>query len=140
MITIALQPIPLPPVGFPVTRQQNTQFVNDYMTLAVPNLSARDRKTIRILGLIYELNNVKSVDYRTNIKQLASDAAAYTNGISNFDLDVAEAAIQWSNGYNKDTSLTTDVNAILAKNPDLQARPEQELDRMIALLEVRLGQ
>ena len=140
MITIALQPIPLPPSGFPVTRQQNTQFVNDYMTLAVPNLSARDRKTIRILGLIYELNNVKSVDYRTNIKQLASDAAAYTNGISNFDLDVAEAAIQWSNGYNKDTTLTTDVNAMLAKNPDLQARPEQELDRMIALLEIRLGQ
>lgn len=140
MITIALTPIPLPPVGFPVTRQQNTEFADDYAKLHVPNLSTRDRKAIRILGLIYELNNVRGVDYRTNIKQLASDAAAYTNGISNFDLDVAETAIAWSNGYAKDTSLTTDVTAILAKNPDLQARPEQELDRMIAMLEVRLGQ
>lgn len=139
MITISLQPIPLPPSGFPVTRQQNLQFANDYAILSAPNLSSKDRKTIRILGLMFSLNNVRSIDYRNNTKQLAADAAAYTNGISNFDLDTALAASEWSNGFNADATLTTDVNAMLSRNPDLQARPEQELDRMIALLELRLA-
>lgn len=139
MITIALTPVPIPPNGVPVTRQQNTQFANDYAILAAPNLSSVQRKTIRILGLIYSLNNVRGADYRNNIPQLAADAAAYTNGISNFDLDTALAVSEWSNGYNADATLTTDVNAILKLQPSLQARPEQELDRMIALLELRLA-
>lgn len=139
MITIALTPIPLPPNGFPVTRQQQTAFTNDYAILGAPNLTRIQRKTIRILGLIYSLNNVRSVDYRNNIAQLASDAAAYTNGISNFDLDTALAASEWSNGFNADAALGTDVNAMMKLQPSLEVRPEQELDRMIALLEIRLA-
>lgn len=139
MITIALTPIPIPPSGFPVTRQQQTAFTNDYAILSAPNLSSIQRKTIRILGLIYSLNNVRGVDYRNNIPQLASDAAAYTNGISNFDLDTALAASEWSNGFNADATLTTDVNAIMKLQPSLEVRPEQDLDRMIALLEIRLA-
>lgn len=139
MITIALTPIPIPPAGFPVTRQQQTAFTNDYAILTSPNLNRIQRKTIRVLGLIYSLNNVRSVDYRNNIPQLASDAAAYTNGISNFDLDAALTASEWSNGFNADPTLTTDVNAIITLQPSLLARPEQELDRMIALLEIRLA-
>ncbi len=140
MITIALQQIPLPPVGFPVTRQQQTQFTNDYATLAAPSLTVIQRKTIRILGLMYNLNNVRGVDYRNNLSQLVADADAYTNGISNFDLEVAMDAIDWSNGNRKDASLTTDVNALMGLHPGLLQRPEQELDRIIAMLNIRLGQ
>src|SRR5690242_2944491 len=95
--TGTLVQIPLPPAGFPVTRQQQTQFVNDYMIIGQPNATPVDQKVIRILSLMYALNTARGIDYRNNLPQLLNDAAAYTNGISLFNLDIAMAAIEWSN-------------------------------------------
>lgn len=137
--TATLTQIPFP--VSPVARVQNTVFCNDYAIVGAPNLTQLDRKLLSLIGLMYQLNAVKGVDYRTNLAQLMADAQAYTGGISRFDLESAMAAIEWSNGSRADASIPNNVPALRAQHPSvLNGRNAQDLDRMIALLRIRLGQ
>lgn len=138
MATITLTQIPRP--VSPVAPVQNQTFANDYAIVSAPNLTTKDRNLIRMLGLIATLKNIRGVDYRTNHSQLRSDAAAYTNGISNFDLRAAMAVIEWTNGSQADASLTNDVEGLRKLAPHMLQLSEQEQDRIIAFLEVSINQ
>lgn len=140
MATGPLVIIPRPPIGFPVTRQQQQQFVNDYMMLSAPNATPVDQKVVRILALMYSLNTARGVDYRTNLPQLLNDAAAYTGGISIFNQDAALAAIEWSNAATGDATIPSSLQALRALHPGLWQRRDDTLDRIIAMLEIRIGQ
>ena len=138
MIPIALTQIPLPVT--PVAPVQGKTFAADYFTLAVPTMGNRRRLAIRVLALEYALNKLRSVDYRTNFAQLEQDALSYSGGISQFDLPTAMAAIEWSNAYRVDTSIGTDVAALLANQPQLQQLAEEQLNKIVAFLEAYLAQ
>lgn len=140
MAIINLEQIPIPPAGFPVTRQQQTQFVNNYMKLSAPTLDEQDRLTIRILGLIYSLNALKGVNYKNNHAQLVADAAAYTNGVSMLSPQIALGAIEWSNGNKVDATLSTNVEALCQEGRDFEQYPPDTLYRIITMLEIRLSQ
>ena len=140
MAIVLLEQIPIPPAGFPVTRQQQTQFVNDYFKIAAPNLDYQDVATIRILGLIYTLNNVRGVDYRNNIQQLLNDAAAYTNGISNFDKHIGITVADWSNANRADPTLSNNVETMCQQGHIFDIMGQDQIDRIIAFLRVRIGQ
>jgi hypothetical protein len=137
--TLTVIPRPVSPVA-PV---QNATFAADYAILSEPNLDTRARKTIRILGLIASLASIRGVDYRVTAKghyQLRADAAAYTNGISLFDLQAALAAVEWSNGSAADATLPTTLPALLQAAPHMLQLGEDALDRIIAFLEVSVAQ
>ncbi len=139
MAIVLLEQIPIPPAG-PVSRQQQTQFVNNYNKLGPPNLDYQDLNTIRILGLIYSLNALRGVDYRKNYPQLLADAAAYTNGISLFDKRISLAAVEWSNGNRADPTLSNNVEALCQQGPIFDIMGQDQLDRIITMLEIRIGQ
>jgi len=114
-------------------------FANDYFKLAVPNLSTRDRKTIWILGLIYELTHNGGANYKSNHAGLIQDSQVYSGGISLFDLVVSLSADAWSAGRAADATLTNDLGALLTEGKDLRQKSEEELDRIIAFLRAQLG-
>ncbi len=132
--------VQIPTLVSPVTRVQNVAFCNDYYIVSPPNASEVDRKLIRIQGLIQELFVVRGIDYRNNTAQLMTDATAFTGGITMFHLDAAEAAIEWSNGSRSNASIANNIPALRQVSPDLLQRPAETLDRMIALLRLRLLQ
>jgi hypothetical protein len=137
--TLTLTQVPFP--VSPVAKVQQTTFVNDYLLLSPPNCTELDRKLVQLIGLMYQLNVVRGVDYRTNMRQLMADAQAYTGAISNFNLDAAQAVIEWSNGTRQDATIPNNLPALRAQHPSvLSGRNAQDMDRMIALLRVRLGQ
>ena len=140
MAIVLLEQIPLPPSGVPVTRQQQTQFVNNYMKLAPPNLDVMDRKAIRAVALIHSLNIARGVDYRTNHAQLIADAAAYTNGVPLIVADTALTAIEVSNALRADAAMSNNVEALCQEGRDFEALSEDVMDRIISMLEVRIGQ
>ncbi len=114
-------------------------FANDYFKLAVPNLSTRDRKTIWILGLIYELTHAGGANYKTNHAGLIQDAQVYSGGISLFDLVVALSADAWSAGRAADATLSNDLGALLQAGNDLKQLAEEQQDRIIAFLRAQLA-
>lgn len=115
-----------------------TTFASDYYKLAVPNISTRDRMTIRILGLIYKLNNAGGANYKSNHAGLMQDAVVYTRGISQFDLDTAMAALDWNTGNVADATLSTDVPTLLKEGRDLDNKSEEELSQIIAFLRAQM--
>jgi hypothetical protein len=129
------------PGATPIARDAASQksFVNDYYKLAVPDLSTRDRKTISILGLIYELTAAGGANYKSNHAGLIQDSTVYTGGISLFSLCTAMAATDWNGGKAADATLSTDISTLLGEGRDLDNKSEDELDRMIAFLRAQLG-
>jgi hypothetical protein len=129
------------PGATPVTRNATSQksFVNDYYKLAVPNLSTRDRKTISILGLIYELTAAGGANYKSNHAGLIQDSTVYTGGISLFSLCTAMAATDWNGGRAADATLSNDLPTLMKEGRDLDNKSEDELDRIIAFLRCQLG-
>lgn len=114
-------------------------FASDYFKLSVPNLSTRDRKTIWILGLIYELAHNGGANYKTNHKQLQQDAQVYTSGIMQFDLIAGSAADAWSAGNTADATLTNSIPGLLALAPAISQQAEDQLDRIIVFLRAQLN-
>ncbi len=109
-------------------------FANDYFKLSVPNLSTRDRKTIWILSLIYELAANGGPNYKLNHAGLIQDSQVYSGGIMMFDLVASLTADAWSEGRSADATLSNSIPALLQEGNDLKQKSEEELDRMIALL------
>lgn len=114
-------------------------FANDYFKLSVPNLSTRDRKTIWILSLIYELTHNGGANYKSNHRALMQDAEVYAGGIMNFDLVASLTADAWSAGRAADATLSNDLGALLNEGADIKQKSEEEQDRMIAFLRAQLG-
>lgn len=128
------------PGATPITPNQTPeqQFCDNYAKLGVGNISQKDRNTIAILGLIYELAHAGGANYKTIHKQLVQDAMVFTGGISMFNEAVARAANDWNSGNNADATLSTDVPTLLAQGPHIQNQPEQTQERIIAFLRAQL--
>lgn len=114
-------------------------FVNDYSKINVPNLSDRDRKTIWILGKVYELAHNGGANYKSNHAGLIQDSKVYTGGISQFDLVSGLAADAWNAGVAADNTLSTNIPTLLNEGRDLSQKSDDELDRIIAFLGAQLG-
>lgn len=108
------------------------KFAGDYYKLATPNLSSIDRKVIQIISLVHGVFN--ALDYRSNLGAVITDAEVFMRGISNLDLETAQAVTHWALGFTADANLTTDVVAILKEGQKFQKLPEHQLDRIIAYL------
>lgn len=113
-------------------------FHNNYFKLAVPSLSNRDRKTISILGLIYELANAGGANYKTNHAGLRQDAVVFNGGIPKIDRIAADAANDWNAGFVADATLSTDVPTLIAAGPKIDATDEYTLDLIIIFLRAQL--
>lgn len=113
-------------------------FDSNYLKLAVPNLSERDRNSISILGLIYKLNNAGGANYKSNHAGLIQDAAVYTRGLSQFDPEVARAANDWNTGVVADNTLSTDVPTLLKEARDISQLSDEEQEQIIAFLRAQM--
>lgn len=113
-------------------------FQANYAKLDVPNISDRDRLTIAILGLIYELNAAGGANYKTNHAGLIQDSVVFSGGISNLNQKTAEAANDWNAGVVADATLSTDVPTLLAEGRDLDNLSELQLERVLAFLRAQL--
>ena len=113
-------------------------FAANYYKLVNQNISTQDRKTLSILGLIYELNNAGGANYKTNHKGLIQDATVYTGAISNLDLATAMAALDWNAGDVADATLSNDVPTLLNEGRDIDELSELQLDRIIVFLRAQL--
>lgn len=113
-------------------------FANNYAKLASPGISAQDRKTITILGMLYVLA-LSGVDYKLNHAGLIQDAAVYTGGISNLDIFAALPATTAGAMPALDPTFSLDVEVLLKEGRDFQQLPEQTLDRIIAFLAAQIG-
>lgn len=125
----------------PTTNTAGATFVADYFKLASPNYSSKQLKAFRVVCLLYYYQTV--TDYRTRHNLLVSDAKTYMRGISNFNLDVALAVTDWNASeaqiLSLDSTIATDITAILNKGADFMALPELELDKIIAFLRAQLA-
>jgi hypothetical protein len=137
-MAITLTPIPGPTTPVPNTSAAATAFANDYFKVAQGVLSTRERKELQIIGLAHELKVVRSIDYTTKYPQLVSDSGTFTKGINFLDLDTAFAAIDWSNGKAADATLSNDLNVLGKEGRALRELHEDQLNRMIVLLECML--
>lgn len=138
-VGIALEQVAAPgatPIAFNAAAAK--LFANNYAKLAAPNLAARQRITIGILGLIYKLTNAGGADYKSNHKGLIQDAAVFCGAISNLDPVVARAANDWNTGDVADGTLPNDVPTALAEGRDLADLSELELERIIAFLRAQM--
>lgn len=135
-----LQTIPVPGAT-PIANNSSSSkaFVNDYFKLNVPNLSNKDRKTIWILGMIYELAHNGGANYKAAHKALVQDAQVWMGQISQPDLVTGLTADAWSAGNSADATLPADLGTLLAGAPALQNEPEQFLDTVIIFLRAQLG-
>ena len=140
MSTITLETIAAPgatPIA--VNGASAQSFANDYWKLGPDGVSAsRDRKTISILGLIYELNTVRGINYKAAHKNLIQDSTVWTKGLSMFDIVRAMAAVDWSNGKAADATLSNSIPALLNEGRDFAQLSDDELDRIIAFLNAQL--
>lgn len=108
-------------------------FAGNYYKLAPPNFSARDVKIVQLISLVHSV--FSAIDYRSALSTtLVSDAEIYMRGISNIDLNVAQAVTHWALAFQTDATITNDVVAILKEGQKLNQMSEQELDRIIAYL------
>lgn len=113
-------------------------FADDYAKVAQSNLSQQDRKTLSILGLVYELANAGGANYKTNHAGLIQDAQVYSRGISQFNLEAAMAVLDWNSGNVADATLSTDVPTLMNEGRDLDDLPMLTQDRIIAFLRAQL--
>ncbi len=113
-------------------------FQANYYKLAVPNISTRDRKTIGILGLIYELTAAGGANYKSNHAGLMQDAVVFSGGMAILDKTAADAANDWNAGVVADATLSTDVPTLLKEGRDLDNKGELELDQIYAFLRAQL--
>lgn len=121
----------------PVANTAGATFAGNYYKLAVPGLTDRQRKIIRLVSLVHlEAGYGSTINYRPANKhaQLITDASVFCRGISNIDPEVAATVNDWSAGYTFDTGLTTDIAAILLEGSDFAALPEKKLDAILAYL------
>jgi hypothetical protein len=138
-MAITLQPIPGPVTPLPNNNPATTAFANNYFKVAQGVVSTRERKMLQVVGLIREVKAVRSIDYTQKHKQLRQDAQTFTRGISTpLDLDTAFAAIDWSNGKAADATTPNELSALEAEAKDLRELHEDDLNRMIVLLECQL--
>ncbi len=136
-ITLTIIPKPGPtPLG------NNTPaagvFADDYSKLSQGNISERDRKTIEVLGLLYELAAAGGNNYKTTHAALIQDSFVYSGAISLIDLQTAMSALAWTAGKVVDNSLSTDVPTLLKEGRDIQNLAADQIDRLILFLRAQL--
>lgn len=116
------------PVGVADANKLNANVVQ------IANLSNRQVLAISVVSLCYLLHSYSGVDYRTNLGLLQSDSGSMLNTFTPNDfpdggslLSRMAAVIDWNAGYEKDSSLTTDVGTILGVAKGLPELPESTL-------------
>jgi hypothetical protein len=114
-------------------------FANNYFKVSQAVISEQDRKTLIILGMVYELASRGGANYKGIMHLLRQDARVYTGGISNLDITTARAAVAWSIGNGLDSTLPSDMNSLMGLAPKTDQLPSDELDRIIAFLYAQLG-
>lgn len=140
-MAITLQTVPTPGAT-PIANNAASAkaFANNYYKLVPPSVSAQDRNTILILGMIYALAASAGANYKAKQDQLIQDATVYTGGISDhFDFLAALAATTWSSGNTLDPTLSNDIPTLLGQATHIQAQPESVQERIIAFLAAQLG-
>ena len=113
---------------------------------AIQNLSNRQVIALSVLGKIYELAHIGGVDYRANHKQLRIDSTSFMGAFSMVSLPTEgdlsariRAVIDWNAGYLADSTLGTDVNALVANMAGLRETPEATLTWEYYFLLYQLG-
>lgn len=118
---------------------------------ALENLGRADLLTIAILGEVHTLYATR--DYRTNHKQLITDAVGFWGAVSLLTLNdvtkqvlLAMASSMWNLGFKTDpvsgvntTGISSDVNTVVAEGKDLRTLPEETLSRILLYLQVYLS-
>ncbi len=140
-MAITLEKVPtVPNSPLPNQSSANTSFVNNYTKLGPGVLSTRERMALSIIGLIHELKAVRSIDYTQKHAQLIQDATVFTRGLSMIDIGTAMTVVDISNGAAADAGMSLDLNTLRNEARDLVAKSEDELTRIIALLELQLAE
>lgn len=140
-MAITLQTIPTVPTSpLPNISSAETAFANNYYKLAQGVISTRERKALSIIGLIHELKAVRSIDYTVKHAQLIQDSQVFTGGTPMIDLDTAFAVIDLSNGALADAGQSLDLPTLLAEARDLTQLSEDQLNRIMILLECQLAE
>lgn len=132
----------LPAITSPVTVAQASTFSGNLA--AINNLDNRQIKALSVVSLIHLLQAKGGTDYRTNHKQLRTDA---TNlfGVFDvpFDTDMQEsrfrAVLDWNAGFTADAVLGADVNAIVSEMAGERETPEPTLLKFIFFLRYKLA-
>lgn len=138
---ITLEKVPTVPVSpLPNQSSAETSFLNNYAKLGPGVLSARERMALSIIGLIHELKSVRGIDYTNNHRGLIQDSAVFTGGISMIDIGTAMAVVDISNGAAADATMSLDLNALRNEARDFVQKSEDELTRIITLLELQLAE
>lgn len=141
MSTINLKLITAPgasPVAYNTTSAK--EFASNYFKLGPDGISAsRDRKTVSILALIYELASLGGgTNYKSNHAGLIQDAQVYTGAISNFDMVTAMAAIDWTIGNTADATLSASLHTLMTEGRDFAQLSDDQLDRILAFLNLKI--
>lgn len=141
MSTINLDSIPAPgatPITYNATSAKT--FASDYFKLGPDGTnSSRDRKTVSILALIYELASLGGgTNYKSNHKGLIQDSQVYTGAISNFDMVTAMAAVDWTIGNAADATLSASLPALMLEGRDFAQLSDDQLDRILAFLNLKI--
>lgn len=116
-----------PPI---TTNGKGATFAANYHKVA--SLTPKQAKVIEVLGLIYGVSGV--YDYTAKHAQLRTDSALFCQGLSMINMDVARAVTNWAGGYNTNSSITTDIAAMIKEGKDLAAMPDSALDKMLILM------
>lgn len=139
-MAVTFETIPAVPASpLPNSSSAVTAFVNNYTKIGM-QLGTRWRRVLSVLGLIHELNIVRSIDYRTKHPQLLQDAMKFSGALPLLDMPTAMAALDLSNGRLADAAQAMELGALQSEGRDLAELPEETLDRIIVLLEAQLAE
>ncbi len=132
----------LPAITSPVTVKQASTFSGNLCAIA--NLNNREVKALSVIALIYLLNNKGGTDYRTNHKQLRTDATSFFGEfpiMGNLDQQESRyrAVLDWNAAYTADTSVSADVNTIVSNMAGMRETPEPTLLSFIFFLRYKLA-
>ena len=113
---------------------------------ALANLSVRQLKAISVISLAYELAGYGGTNYSAPAVQLNQDASVLFGGIELLageetkNKTLIQTALDWNAArFKVTTSISTDVNTLLALYPALVDLPEDQLNRMIFTLRYKLS-
>ncbi len=128
----------------PTLSESNTLMAN---CSAIQNLDERQILCIRILALIYWLDDAGGVDYKADYPLLISSTEntfgnawnVITNPLSKCIEGQIEAVLDWSAGYTADNTLPTDVQDLINLMGILVGYPEATLYKVILFLKYKIS-
>ena len=132
----------LPSITSPVTVAQAATFASNLA--AIENLDNRQVKALSVVSLIYLLNNKGGTDYRTNHKQLRTDATNLFGvfpimGNNNQQESRYRAVLDWNAGFTADSTVGSDVNALVSSMGGERDTPEPTLLMLAFFLRYKLA-